>query len=156
MSESSDGSPMRTPPTSIMNGNSKGGATATATPSQFPQQQQGDFVPYVVRVARLLLSKMEGPVEPAELSEGEPQLTMTSISSLDDLAPFFASICSNVTRQQTRSLGRHLQQQLQRQQLPGVRKTGGGRGSDQQEIKMGARDIINALLERDFLEALPK
>merc|ERR1711997_261703 len=60
-----------------------------------------DFVPYVVRVAKLLLSKTES-VHPMSLKEGEPQLTMTSIFSLEDLAPFFAAICESVTKQQTK------------------------------------------------------
>merc|ERR1719266_2823566 len=61
-----------------------------------------DFVPYVVRVARLLLQKVE-KVKPMTLKSGEPQLTMTSIYSLEDLAPFFAALCDGVTRQQTTS-----------------------------------------------------
>ncbi len=84
-----------------------------------------DFVPYVVRVARLLLAKMDGEVRPAELKEGQPQLTMTSIKSLDDLGPFFASICENVTRQQTKFKG-------------------------EKDDK-----IIDELIERDFVENLP-
>lgn len=70
----------------------------------------------------------EVAVHPANLKEGQPQLTMTSLSCLDDLAPFFASICNNVTRQQTKS------------------KT---------EIPHSAIDVINAIIEKDFLEALP-
>ena len=40
------------------------------------------------------------------LKEGEPQLTMTSIFSLEDLAPFFAAICESVTKQQTKGQSR--------------------------------------------------
>ena len=118
-----------------------------------------DFVPYVVRVAKLLLTKTES-VHPMyvlitcfheswifylyldvfsrksccqtkrqiswekirfrrfrireniwwtryrSLKEGEPQLTMTSIFSLEDLAPFFAAICESVTKQQTKGQSR--------------------------------------------------
>ncbi len=116
--------------------------------------QQQDFVPYVVRVARLLLSKVcafglgrqrprqrslpydcplfqiEKPVRPLDLMEGQPQLSMTSITSLDDLGPFFASVCQNVTRQQTKSSG-----------IP----------SDQ---KQKTKEMINDIIERDFLEAI--
>jgi hypothetical protein len=75
-----------------------GGGVQLAPQHMLPGLPQQDFVPYVVRVAKLLLQKLEH-VEATVLIEGEPQLTMTSINSLNDLAPFFASICQNVTRQ---------------------------------------------------------
>jgi hypothetical protein len=96
-----------------------------------------DFVPYVVRVAKLLLSKTDN-VKPMNLKEGEPQLTMTSIYSLDDLAPFFAAICQGVTRQQTKGQGR-----LRRQ-------------SSRVVIHNSNADLIDSLIERDFLETVSK
>ena len=79
---------------------------------------------------------MGGKVEAVQLSEGQPQLTMTSITSLDDLAPFFASICDNVTRQIARNVD------------------GGGAGSSALSADMMER--IDRIVEADFLEALPR
>ena len=92
-----------------------------------------DFVPYVVRVAKLLLSKTES-VHPMSLKEGEPQLTMTSIFSLEDLAPFFAAICESVTRQQTKGQKRKLLRSFTRQ----------------------APTDSDQLIEQDFLETVSK
>lgn len=75
---------------------------------------------------------MEDDVFPARLKEGQPQLTMTSISSLDDLGPFFASICNNVTRQQA--------------------KSNKGRQKSPKKAQGERNDVINSMLERDFLE----
>ena len=79
---------------------------------------------------------MDNKVEASQLAEGQPQLTMTSITSLDDLAPFFASICDNVTRQIARNDG------------------GGGSGSSALSSDMTER--IDRIIEADFLEALPR
>ena len=77
---------------------------------------------------------MGGKVEAVQLSEGQPQLTMTSITSLDDLAPFFASICDNVTRQIARNVD-------------------GGAGS---ALSADMMERIDRIVEADFLEALPR
>ncbi|XP_059082535.1 protein dopey-1-like isoform X2 [Tigriopus californicus] len=103
----------------------------------FPHQ---DFVPYVVRVARLLLHKIEDKVHPVKLTEGQPILTMTSIGSLEDLGPFFASICENVTRQQTKT-----------------KKNRAHRNREKTwSTEKPTNDIIDAILEKDFLEPWPK
>ena len=113
--------------------------TATTNGMYFYQ----DFVPYVVRVAKLLLTKSES-VRAMSLKEGEPQLTMTSIFALDDLAPFFAAICESVTRQQTKA----------------------GTGQSQRSKKIARQsstnrlaadsELINSIIDRDFLENLSK
>ncbi len=95
-----------------------------------------DFVPYVVRVAKLLLTKTES-VRPMSLKEGEPQLTMTSIFSLDDLAPFFAAICESVTKQQTK----------------GQKRKSTGRNLAR---VVADCDLINSIVEQDFLETVSK
>ena len=41
-----------------------------------------------------------GQVEPLKFCKGHLQLRMKSIQSLDDLAPFFASVCNDVILQQ--------------------------------------------------------
>ena len=82
---------------------------------------------------------MDNKVEAAQLAEGQPQLTMTSITSLDDLAPFFASICENVTRQIARN---------------DVGGGGGGTGSPALSSDMTER--IDRIIEADFLETLPR
>ncbi len=64
-------------------------------------------------------------VKPLRLVEGQLQLTMTSIASLEDLGPFFASICHNVSRQQAKSHAK----------------------------ARAGEDLINAVIERDFLES---
>ena len=79
---------------------------------------------------------MDNKVEASQLAEGQPQLTMTSITSLDDLAPFFASICDNVTRQIARNDG------------------GGGGGSS--ALSSDVTERIDRIIEADFLEALPR
>ena len=83
------------------------------------------------------------------LKSGEPQLTMTSIYSLEDLAPFFAALCDGVTRQQTTSKSKKI-----------------SRVSDQIEHEnsnprknlsaSSSSEIIDAILERDFLESVTK
>ena len=84
-----------------------------------------------------MLSKTDN-VKAMNLKEGESQLTMTSIYSLDDLAPFFAAICQGVTRQQTKGQGR-----LRRQ-------------SSRVVIHDSNADLIDSLIERDFLETVSK
>ena len=69
------------------------------------------------------------------LKEGELQLTMTSIFSLEDLAPFFAAICQGVTRQQTKGQGR-----IRRQST--------------RIIDYSNSELIDSIIERDFLETL--
>ena len=96
-----------------------------------------DFVPYVVRVAKLLLGKSEN-VKAMTLKEGELQLTMTSIFTMDDLTPFFAAICESVTRQQTTA--------CQRRKL---------RRSITSNCHTDS-DLINSIIERDFLEVVSK
>ena len=96
-----------------------------------------DFVPYVVRVAKLLLGKSEN-VKAMTLKEGELQLTMTSIFTMDDLTPFFAAICESVTRQQTTA--------CQRRKL---------RRSITSNCHTDS-DLINSIIERDFLEIVSK
>ena len=80
-------------------------------------------------------------MEPAELLECEPHLTMSSISSLDDLAPFLAAISTNVTRQQTKSM-----------------TAGRDRSAEKRRAGEGGTSSlrIDSLIERDFLEALPR
>lgn len=82
---------------------------------------------------------MDNKVEAAQLAEGQPQLTMTSITSLDDLAPFFASICENVTRQIARN-----------------DCSGGGGGSGSSALSSDVTERIDRIIEADFLEALPR
>ena len=71
------------------------------------------------------------------LKEGEPQLTMTSIFALDDLAPFFAAICQGATRQQTKGQGR-----IRRQ--------------NSRIAEYSNAELIDSIIERDFLETVSK
>merc|ERR1719414_1086430 len=109
-----------------------------------------DFVPYVVRVARLLLQKVK-EVKPMTLKLGEPQLTMTSICSLEDLAPFFAALCDGVTRQQTTCKSSRISNfkvsDQAKHENSNPRKNISASSSS---------DIIDAILERDFLESVTK
>lgn len=129
--------------------------------------QQQDFVPYVVRVARLLLSKVN-KVRPMKLKKGEPQLTMTAICSLEELAPFFAAVCDSVTRQQTKS---KTMDDMQREfaSRPASAMPGSGWGGSSATASTRSRldalgsgggssspDVINSILERDFLEQVMK
>ena len=76
-------------------------------------------------------------VEPTTMVEGQPQLSMTSIEALEDLAPFFASICDNVTRQQAKNHSNFARQK------------------SQSRASFEAMNYINSILEQDFLEPLP-
>lgn len=91
---------------------------------------------------------MKDQVHPAKMKEGQPQLTMTSITSLEDLGPFFASICDNVTRQQTKS--RTKQMTLGAFRQTSISQSQGSSSKSREN----ASDVINAIIERDFLEQL--
>ena len=83
------------------------------------------------------------------LKSGEPQLTMTSIYSLEDLAPFFAALCDGVTRQQTTSKSKKISKvsdQIEHENLNPRKNLSASSSSD----------IIDAILERDFLESVTK
>jgi hypothetical protein len=140
-------------PHSLMNGDKSEtiptadkNSSSTSTNCQ-KQLYQQDFVPYVVRVARLLLQKVE-KVKPVILKSGEPQLTMTTILSLDDLAGFFAALCDGVTRQQTRA-------------KPQLISNSTSDAFDPKKYYVKDNDIstvsiMDAILERDFLESVMK
>ena len=84
------------------------------------------------------------------LKSGEPQLTMTAIYSLEDLAPFFAALCDGVTRQQTtykaKKISNSKQSNLADHQNSNLRKN----------VSATSSDIIDTVLERDFLESVTK
>ena len=84
------------------------------------------------------------------LKPGEPQLTMTAIFSLEDLAPFFAALCDGVTRQQTtwksnRNSNSKLSDQIEHEN-----------SNSKKNFSVSSSDIIDAVLERDFLESVTK
>ena len=74
---------------------------------------------------------------PATLTEGQPLLTMTSVTSLDDLAPFFATVCQSVTKQQTKS---HNRREAKTKKAKPVQANNAG--------------VVSSIIERDFLENL--
>ena len=83
------------------------------------------------------------------LKSGEPQLTMTSIYSLEDLAPFFAALCDGVTRQQTTSKSKKISKvsdQIEHENSNPRKNLSASSSSE----------IIDAILERDFLESVTK
>jgi len=92
---------------------------------------QADFVPHIARISRLLEVKLGRKVPPRPIVAGEPLLTVRSISSLADLAPWFATLSCALTRQQTRSI----------QNL----------GASKQRSPVA---IIERIIELDFLEEL--
>ena len=80
------------------------------------------------------------------LKSGEPQLTMTAIFSLEDLAPFFAALCDGVTRQQTTwKSNSKLSDQIEHENC-----------NQKKNFSVSSSDIIDAVLERDFLESVTK
>lgn len=85
------------------------------------------------------------------LKSGEPQLTMTAIFSLEDLAPFFAALCDGVTRQQTRSKPK----KRSNSKLSNTSNPISCRQQEQANASSAA-NLINAILERDFLEPVTK
>ena len=91
------------------------------------------------------------------LKRGEPQLTMTSIFSLDDLAPFFAAVCDGVTRQQTTAKPKKI---LETRVSDMSDKIGHderpSRQSDSSPCATSSLELIDAILERDFLESVSK
>ena len=85
------------------------------------------------------------------LKREEPQLTMTNICSLEDLAPFFAAICNDVTRQQTR----HETKNNPEAKLSNL--------SDVEKLRRrealsssSSLELVDAILERDFIEPVTK
>ena len=87
-------------------------------------------------------------VKPVFLKSGEPQLTMTTILSLDDLAGFFAALCDGVTRQQTRA-----------KPLSISNSTSDAFDPKKYYVKdndISTISIMDAILERDFLESVMK
>jgi hypothetical protein len=90
-----------------------------------------DFVPHVVRISRLMEARLGRVVPPRPIVAGEPLLTMRTIVSLTDLAPWFSTLSLALTRQQARS-------------MPSV---GGG------SIRSPTA-IIERIIELDFLEEI--
>ena len=90
-------------------------------------------------------------VKPVRLKRGEPQLTMTSIYALEDLAPFFKAICNGVTCQQTKGGGPRRNMAPPQQS---VLLNGGLTGKPKDVLS--SEHIIDAIFERDFLEPIPK
>ena len=85
------------------------------------------------------------------LKRGEPQLTMTAIFSLEDLAPFFAAICDGVTRQQTRARPKK-NSETKLSDLSDFERL-----RRQENISTSSSlELIDAILERDFLESVTK
>ena len=68
-------------------------------------EDQGNFY---LSFSRLLydwpIFQMGRSVPPRPIIAGEPLLTMRSVSSLDELAPWFTTLSLSLTRQQTRSM----------------------------------------------------
>ena len=91
------------------------------------------------------------------LKRGEPQLTMTSIFSLDDLAPFFAAICDGVTRQQTRIKPKNV---FEPNPCDSSDKVGHyeklSRQTASSSTAPSSLQLIDAILEKDFLESVTK
>jgi len=63
-----------------------------------------DFVPHVVRISKLMETKLGRVIPPRPIVSGEPLLTMRYIGSLSELAPWFSTLSLALTRQQTRSM----------------------------------------------------
>jgi len=63
-----------------------------------------DFVPHIARISNLMKMKLGRTIPPRSIISGEPLLTMRSVGSLDDLAPWFSTLSQSLTRQQTRSM----------------------------------------------------
>ena len=108
-----------------------------------------DFVPHVARISKLMKTKVETAtagevlislfqlgrsVPPRPIVAGEPLLTMRSISSLEELAPWLSTLSLSLTRQQTRSLS-----------------SAGGRSSRARS----PLDTIERIIEIDFMEEIP-
>ena len=84
------------------------------------------------------------------LKSGEPQLTMTAICSLEDLAPFFAALCDGVTRQQTTCKSSRSSNSKESEQIEQ------DNSNQRKNTYVSSSDIIDAVLERDFLESVTK
>jgi len=89
-------------------------------------------VPHIARICRLQESRLGRSVPPRPIVAGEPLLTVRSISSLEELAPWFSTLSTSLTRQQTRSI-----------QNMGDRR-----------IRSPVA-IIERIIELDFLEEIP-
>jgi len=133
---------------------SASGVTSSGVNMQ-PYQQQQDFVPYVVRVAKLLISKVDD-IKPVRLKRGEPTLTMTSIYTLHDLAPFFAAICNGVTRQQTKKSPNNKNNNSIHHSSNNYSVRNAANVEKASQSLSNSSDLINSIIERDFLEPIPK
>jgi len=92
---------------------------------------QHDFIPHVVRISKLMETRLGRTVPPRPIVAGEPLLTMRNISSINELAPWFSTLSLALTRQQTRS-------------MPSV-----GGGTSRSPVA-----IIERIIEIDFLEEI--
>lgn len=93
-----------------------------------------DFVPHIARISKLMKTKMGRSVPPRPIIAGEPLLTMRSVSSLDELAPWFTTLSLSLTRQQTRSMT--------------TNKT-------RADTSRSPLDTIERIIEIDFMEDIP-
>jgi len=65
---------------------------------------QNDFIPHVARISKLMEIRLGREIPPRPIVSGEPLLTMRSITSLSELAPWFSTLSHALTRHQTRSM----------------------------------------------------
>nr|CAD7456244.1 unnamed protein product [Timema tahoe] len=90
--------------------------------------QTPDFVPHVVRIAKLMDNKFAGSVEAPVRVPGQLLLVVSSIRSLQELHPFFTAMSTHSTASAL---------------------------SDSLQGRTGGLLDIEAIVERDFLERLP-
>ncbi|XP_052808898.1 protein dopey-1-like isoform X3 [Mya arenaria] len=57
------------------------------------RRKQARFNPHIIRLARLLNTKLQGDVPMMKMVPGRPLLTITHLRSLQELQPFFNTLC---------------------------------------------------------------
>nr|CAD7412561.1 unnamed protein product [Timema cristinae] len=90
--------------------------------------QTPDFVPHVVRIAKLMDNKFAGSVEAPVRVPGQLLLVVSSVRSLQELHPFFTAMSTHSTASAL---------------------------SDSLQGRTGGLLDIEAIVERDFLERFP-
>ncbi|XP_071819814.1 protein DOP1A-like isoform X3 [Apostichopus japonicus] len=111
------------------------------------------FIPHVARVAKLLRAKKNnGPLQPSmdRSHIGRPYLSMTQIKSIDELLPFFNSLCSQDHSYRTTSAAAAVDSNVKTEKSlleSSLRSEEGG-------LALTDKDYIERLIERDFIVPL--
>ncbi|XP_070189330.1 protein DOP1A-like isoform X2 [Littorina saxatilis] len=143
-------------------GEEKRGHSDDNTPKQ---KDQPRFTPHIVRLARLLNTRLNRQAPILRITPGRPLLTMGQLRSVADLQPFFNTLClqqsekSAATHAKKQSAGQQKAKSASALQVPASGMTKSVSAPEKLESKLEpetqqktCRQFVEELLERDFLE----